>query len=321
MSDSSATKTSGGLTARESEVVIAALHCVKGGDIQIDYAALMNRLGFKTEASARSAWCGVKRKLVGDAAKASPPDEQGTSGKSKTPRKPKDSNTTATPKSGKKATKVEAADKDAGNDSGDGENNIPATAVENTEVNTSEEPPPATPKTALSTPKKRGRKTKAEKEAEAAANSEAATGEGDEEEEKPAKKRRTPAKKKATASENNGGNEDETPATPVKGKKTVTPRKKAAVTATNKAPANDAPPAVPAVNVKEEEEGDVSAEENTALATSSTETANSPVKGVTNAAAAAVNRIVCDTVMNAAAEVIAARANEALAAADTVGDD
>ncbi|KIW98701.1 uncharacterized protein Z519_00362 [Cladophialophora bantiana CBS 173.52] len=315
MSDSSATKTSVGLTARELEIVIAALHCVKGGDIQIDYAALMNRLGFKTEASARSAWCGAKRKLVGDAAKASTPDEQGTSGKSKTPRKPKDSNTTATPKSGKKAITAEAAGKDAGNDSCDGENNIPATAVEETEVNTSEDPPPATPKTTASTPKKRGRKTKAEKEAEAAA------GEGGEEEEKPAKKRRTPAKKKAPASENNGGNEDETPATPVKGKKTVTPRKKAAATATNKAPANDAPLAVPAINVKEEEEGDVSAEENTALATSSTETANNPVKGVTNAAAAAVNGSVCDPVINAAAEAIAAGATGALAAADTVGDD
>ncbi|KIW80057.1 hypothetical protein Z517_06672 [Fonsecaea pedrosoi CBS 271.37] len=225
MADATTTKAPGGLTPREGEVALAALQCVKGGDIQIDYAALCDRLGFKNEASARTAWCVVRRKLFTDTKSST--DEPGTP-KAKTPRKAKDSNV-ATPKPAPKACAGAAADKDGGDhDNGDDEKSGSAPAVAAGDANRSEEAP-TTPKTPT-TPKKRSRKTKAEKEAEAAANGEAAPGDGDEDE-KPPKKRRTPAKKKVTESENNGEMDGDTKATPAKGKKASTPRKSATAAA------------------------------------------------------------------------------------------
>ncbi|OAG42650.1 hypothetical protein AYO21_03235 [Fonsecaea monophora] len=260
MADATTTKASGGLTSREGEVALAALQCVKGGDIQIDYAALCDRLGFKNEASARTAWCVVRRKLFTDTKSST--DEPGTP-KAKTPRKAKDSNV-ATPKPAPKAGAGAAADKDGGDhDNGDDEKSGSAPAVAAGDANRSEGQSqensqhvhvqatfsthlialvtashtnvlapleaPTTPKTPT-TPKKRSRKTKAEKEAEAAANGEAAPGDGDEDE-KPPKKRRTPAKKKVTESENNGEMDGDTKATPAKGKKASTPRKSATAAA------------------------------------------------------------------------------------------
>ncbi|KIW29691.1 uncharacterized protein PV07_05484 [Cladophialophora immunda] len=304
MSDAATAKLQGSLTARDGEIIVAALQCVKGGDIQIDYAALCNRLGFKTEASARTAWCGVKRKLF------NPTDEPATTPKAKTPRKPKDTNST-TPKSGKGASKAEAASKDGSQDSGDGLGNDPAAPTADSDVNQSEEAP-ATPKTPT-TPKKRSRKSKAEKEAEAAANGEAAAAEGDDEK-KPPKKRRTPAKKKGTEGENNGENEGETKTTPVKGKKAPAARKTAAP-ATDKAPAPAGPGEGEAVvlevaNVKKEEDDLVSGEADGALLAAGTANAT---KRVTTAADGGVH----DTV-NTVAQVIAAEATKAMA--DAAGD-
>ena len=76
------------------------------------------KLGLKGEASARSAWHGVKKKLFGDAKPGDGEQVPATPTKPKTPRKPK----ATTPKSGKKVVKSEATVDDGDeNDTGDAE--------------------------------------------------------------------------------------------------------------------------------------------------------------------------------------------------------
>ncbi|OAL38433.1 hypothetical protein AYO20_02082 [Fonsecaea nubica] len=342
MADATTTKASGGLTPREGEVALAALQCVKGGEIQIDYAALCDRLGFKNEATARTAWCGVRRKLFTDTKLST--DEPGTP-KAKTPRKAKDSNG-ATPKPAKGAPKAgagAAADKDGDHDNGDDEKSGSAAAVADGDANRSEGQSqensqhihvqatfsthliafitashtnvlapleaPTTPKTPT-TPKKRSRKTKAEKEAEAAANGEAAPGDGDEDE-KPPKKRRTPAKKKVTESENNGEMDGDTKATPAKGKKASTPRKSATAAAhkvTDAASPGEEEIAVVEVATVIKEKDGVSDEPDASRTAVSTGASAS--KGMN----ADVNGSVGD-IASAAVESVAAKAAEVLAGA------
>ncbi|KIV78102.1 hypothetical protein PV11_09857 [Exophiala sideris] len=209
-----------GMTPRETEILIACLRNVKGGDLQIEFNTVAEELGLKDSGSARTQWGKVKTKLFGKklaTAAAANADEEPATAKSKTPRKA--NAPTATPKAGKKTPKSEATIKEEDDDA---DGNSSAATAKNED----------TPMSTTSTGKKRGRKTKAEKEAEAAANGNDG---GDEEEEKPAKKpRKTPVKK--TTSEGDAAAE---PPTPTKPKKAA-PRKSAAnKTAANKTAATD----------------------------------------------------------------------------------
>ncbi|ETI29198.1 hypothetical protein G647_01651 [Cladophialophora carrionii CBS 160.54] len=208
-----------GLTPREQEVLLAGLQNLKSGDIQVDYDGLAKALGSKNSNSANTAWCAVKRKVFGNGLKTDGASTAAASPKPKTPRKP----------AAKKAVKAKTGDDDGEDDSGDGKSKAASTDPADGEANESEDAP-ATPKTPATTPKKRGRKTKAQKEAEAAVNGEtSAAGDDDEAEKPPPKKRRTPAKKKAAAAAAAAVDsvaEDEgeakvtpTKATPAKGKK------------------------------------------------------------------------------------------------------
>ncbi|EXJ65223.1 hypothetical protein A1O7_01564 [Cladophialophora yegresii CBS 114405] len=201
-----------GLTPREQEVLLAGLQNLKSGEIQVDYDGLAKALGSKNSNSANTAWCAVKRKVFGTTPKTDGASTAAASPKPKTTRKP----------AAKKAVKAQSGDNDGENDSGDEKDKAASTDPADGEGNESE----ATPKMPTTTPKKRGRKTKAQKEAEAAANGEAPAAGDDDEAEKPfPKKRRTPAKKKAAAAAVENGAEDEdeakvtpTKATPAKGK-------------------------------------------------------------------------------------------------------
>ena len=85
------------------------------------------RLGLKGEASARSAWHGVKKKLFSDAKPGDGEEVQASLPKPKTPRKPKAANGNTPSKSGKKSVKSEATvkddDEDNIGDAGDAEVN------------------------------------------------------------------------------------------------------------------------------------------------------------------------------------------------------
>ncbi|KEF53817.1 uncharacterized protein A1O9_10218 [Exophiala aquamarina CBS 119918] len=173
MADTNSSKSGHSLTARELEVVCAALKNIKGGgEIQFDYTGMASTLGLKNEASACSMWAKVKKKLF-------------TEGE----------NVGSVPKSTKKNTKTAVS-------ANEGAANGVETPNAGAGDASDEVATPVTP--AAGTPKKRGRKSNAENAAAAmvaiGAKSAGAGATANDQDASPTKKaRKTPAKKSAVA--------------------------------------------------------------------------------------------------------------------------
>lgn len=134
MADTQAAKASTALTPRDQEIIVAALHNAKGGNLevsllmsitwtyfyhgfsitcintsafQIEYDGMATELGLKDRKSAIASWSSLRKKLFGNSL-----DQSAPNGSPKTPRKTKDANTTTPKSSAKKTAKVVKAEDD-----------------------------------------------------------------------------------------------------------------------------------------------------------------------------------------------------------------
>ncbi|KAK4990118.1 hypothetical protein LTR50_002748 [Elasticomyces elasticus] len=95
------------LSDRELKILQGALKCAKN-DIEVDYEKLSKEVNLKNAASARAAWCSLRKKLIPPNSNSKATDAAGAVGV--TPRKRKGADGDATPKEHSKKSNVMAED-------------------------------------------------------------------------------------------------------------------------------------------------------------------------------------------------------------------